>query len=159
MTLVWRIVKEKYAESAFSGEGARRAGGRFNSPGRPVVYTSESLALAQLEMLVNLPTDRLLGSYVAFRAALPESSVDAVGRESLPAGWRADPAPRAVKRVGGRWIRSETSLALRVPSAVVPSETNVLINPSHPRFEEVQIEGPMDPEIDDRLGPQPGSKP
>ena len=151
MTEVWRIVKEKYADEAFSGEGARRAGGRFNSPGRPAVYTSQSLALAQLEILVNLPTDRLLASYVAFRAGIPDQHVESLSPEKLPENWREAPAPRGVREIGDQWLRPKRSLALRVPSAVVPAEKNVLINPRHPAFEEVGIEGPFDPEIDDRL--------
>lgn len=151
MTHVWRIVKEKYADSAFDGEGARRAGGRFNSPGSPVIYTSESLALAQLEILVNLPTDRLLADYVAFRADIPGGRVATMDREKLPENWRKAPAPRPVRRVGDRWLESGNSLGLRVPSAVVPAESNALINPRHPAFGEVEPHGPLDPEIDDRL--------
>ena len=151
MAQVWRLVKEKYADSAFSGEGARRGGGRFNSPGRPVVYTSESLALAELEILVHLPTSRLLDSYVAFRAHLPDGAVRALDRARLPSNWRESPVPRSVQAVGDAWLKSEPSLALRVPSAVVPAEDNVLINPEHSRFEEVTIDGPLDPDIDDRL--------
>ena len=151
MAQVWRLVKEKYADSAFSGEGARQGGGRFNSPGRPVVYTSESLALAELEILVHLPTSRLLDSYVAFRARLPDGAARVLDRASLPSNWRESPVPRSVQAVGDAWLKSESSLALRVPSAVVPAEDNVLINPEHPRFEEVTIDGPLDPDIDDRL--------
>ena len=151
MAQVWRLVKEKYADSAFSGEGARQGGGRFNSPGRPVVYTSESLALAELEILVHLPTSRLPDSYVAFRAHLPDGAVRALDRARLPSNWRESPVPRSVQAVGDAWLKSESSLALRVPSAVVPAEDNVLINPEHPRFEEVTIDGPLDPDIDDRL--------
>jgi len=151
MMRVWRIVKEKYADSAFEGEGARRAGGRFNSPGKPVVYASGSLALAQLEILVNLPTDRLLDDYVAFRADIPDGNVATLDREELPENWRQAPAPRSVRQLGDRWLESERSLALRVPSAVVPAESNVLINPRHPAFGEVETQGPLDPEIDERL--------
>jgi len=151
MAQVWRLVKEKYADSAFSGEGARRGGGRFNSLGRPVVYTSESLALAELEILVHLPTSRLLDSYVAFRARLPGGAACALDRARLPSNWRESPVPRSVQAVGDAWLKSESSLALRVPSAVVPAEDNVLVNPEHPRFEEVTIDGPLDPDIDDRL--------
>ena len=151
MAQVWRLVKEKYADSAFSGEGARQGGGRFNSPGRPVVYTSESLALAELEILVHLPTSRLLDSYVAFRARLPDGKARALDWVRLPSNWRESPVPRSVQAVGDAWLKSESSLALRVPSAVVPAEDNVLINPEHPRFEEVTIDGPLDPDIDDRL--------
>ena len=151
MTRVWRIVKEKCVGEAFSGEGARQAGGRFNSPGRPVVYTSESLALAQLEILVNLPTDRLLASYVAFRGDIPDRHVETLSREELPENWREAPAPRGVREIGDQWLRSERSLALRVPSAAVPAETNVLLNPLHSDLGEVSTQGPFDPEIDDRL--------
>ena len=145
MTEAWRIVKEKYARSAFDGEGARRAGGRFNSPGRPVVYTSESLALAELEILGNL------GSYVAFRVRIPDEHISELDRSTLPDHWRDDPAPQAVRRIGDRWHQSGRSLALRVSSAVVPSEDNVLINPEHPEIDSIEIDGPFDPEIDVRL--------
>lgn len=151
MAQVWRLVKETHADSAFSGEGARRGGGRFNSPGRPVVYTSESLALAELEILVHLPTSRLLASYVAFRALLPDEAIETLDRATLPSNWRESPVPRSVQAVGDAWLQSESSLALRVPSAVVPAEDNVLINPDHPGVEEMTIEGPFDPDIDDRL--------
>ena len=150
MTRVWRIVKEKCVGEAFSGEGARQAGGRFNSPGRPVVYTSESLALAQLEILVNLPTDRLLASYVAFQADIPDRHVETLSHEELPENWREAPAPRRVRTIGDRWLQSGRSPALRVPSAVVPSEHNVLIDPLHPDFEEASTQGPFDLE-EDRL--------
>ena len=151
MAQVWRLVKGRYADSAFSGEGARRGGGCFNSSGRPVVYTSESLALAELEILVHLPTSRLPDSYVAFQAHLPGGAACALGRARLPSNWRESPIPRSVQAVGDAWLKSESSLALRVPSAVVPAEDNALINPKHPRFEEVTIDGPFDPDIDDRL--------
>lgn len=151
MVQVWRLVKEKHADAAFSGEGARQAGGRFNSPGRPVVYTSASLALAELEILVHLPTSRLLDSYVAFRAHLPEASMETLDRETLPGNWRANPVPRSVQAVGDEWLQSSSSLALRVPSVVVPAEENVLVNPEHPEFKAVTVDGPFDPEVDDRL--------
>lgn len=151
MVQVWRLVKEKYADSAFSGEGARQAGGRFNSPGRSVVYTSESLALAELELLVHLPTSHLLASYVAFRAHLSDETVETLDRATLPSTWRESPVPRSVQAVGAEWLHSGASLALQVPSAVVPAEDNVLINPEHVRFEKVTIDGPFDPDVDERL--------
>lgn len=151
MTHVWRIVKEKYAESAFSGEGARQAGGRFNSPGLPVIYTSESLALAELEILVNLPTQRLLASYLAFRVHVPDENVAVLDREKLPQDWRDDPTPQTLRDLGDAWLRSKASLALRVPSAVVPSEDNILIDPRHSDVGKLQIDGPFDPDIDERL--------
>ena len=147
----WRLVKARYAESAFTGEGARRYGGRFNSVGTAVVYTAESLALAELEILVNLPSERLLETYVAFRLGIEAALVEALPPDRLPVDWRREPAPQSVKRIGDAWVRSGRSMVLRVPSAVVPSESNYLINPSHPDFERLEIAGPIDPLIDSRL--------
>ena len=147
----WRITKKKYAGVAFSGEGARRAGGRFNSPGRAVIYASSSLALAELEILVNLPSERLLGSYLAFRIELPAGQIEALPKEDLPPNWRSNPAPKSVKRLGDKWLEAESSLALQVPSAVVPTEHNYLICPNHPAFKKLTVSEPFDPHIDPRL--------
>jgi RES domain-containing protein len=152
MIEAWRLVKAKWAESAFSGEGARVAGGRWGSVGTPLVYTSESLALAELEVLVNLPTERLLGSYVAFRVRFDEGLVEELRAEALPEDWRRSPAPRSTQAVGDRWVREGRSLVLRVPSAVVPAESNYLLNPAHRDGGRLEVEGPLDPLLDPRLG-------
>lgn len=151
MPVVFRLVKKKWASSAFSGEGARLYGGRWTSPGVPVVYTAGSLALAQLEVLVHLPTDRLLKSYVAFQAVVPDACVDVYPLETLPASWRSNPAPEAAKQVGDAWVKAGRSPVLQVPSAVVPSEPCFLLNPQHEDFSQIRISGPFDPEIDERL--------
>lgn len=116
-----------------------------------MVYTAASLALAQLEVLVHLPTDRLLGSYVACRVAIPDEDVEAYPAEKLPSSWRADPAPHAARRIGDQWAREGRSLALGVPSAVVPRERCFLINPLHEGFGRLETHGPFDPEIDGRI--------
>ena len=151
MIEAWRLVKIRYAAAAFDGEGARLYGGRFNSVGTPVVYTSGTLALAELEILVNLPTPKLLETYVAFRLAFDESLVESLPLQALPGNWRTDPTPQAVKNVGDHWARAMRSLVLKVPSAVVPAESNFLINPNHPDFTRLIIAGPVDPLIDPRL--------
>lgn len=152
----WRLVKPRWAASAFDGEGARIAGGRWNTPGTAVVYTSGSLALAEIEVLVNLPTPRLIGAYVAFRVRFDAGMVETALPVSLPANWRQDPAPTSAKAFGDRWARERRSLALRVPSAVVPAESNYLLNPSHPDAASLVIEGPFDPLLDPRLWSESG---
>lgn len=152
MVTAWRLVKPKWAGSAFDGEGARIAGGRWNAPGTAMVYTSGSLALAEIEVLVNLPTPRLIGSYVAFRVRFGEDAVETVPPTSLPPDWRRDPAPNSAKAFGNRWVREGRSVVLRVPSAVVPAEPNYLVNPAHPDVGRLEIEGPFDPLLDPRLG-------
>ena len=118
--------------------------------GRPVVYTAGSLALAQLEILVHLPTERLLKSFVAFQAVVPDACIDVYPQEELPSSWRSNPSPEVVKQVGDAWAREEPSAVLQVPSAVVPSEPCFLLNPRR-GLGEIEIRGPFDPEIDERL--------
>lgn len=151
MTEAWRLVKARYADSAFSGEGARLYGGRFNSVGTVMVYTAGSLALAQLEILVNLPTEKLLQTYAAFRLRFDAALIETLSLDELPDSWRRNPVPQSVKNTGDRWVEAAHSVVLQVPSAVVPSESNYLINPNHPDFERVEITGPIDPLIDPRL--------
>lgn len=81
---LWRLTHERHADSAFSGEGARQHGGRFNRPGTTVVYTSESLALALSETLTGLDCYHQLRSYVFFRARLPEEMVFEISETDLP---------------------------------------------------------------------------
>jgi RES domain-containing protein len=148
---VWRITAPEYADTACSGEGAREWGGRFNSPGRRVVYASGSLALATLEVLAGA-NDRLrLRGYLAIGATFDEQYLDVVEASALPAGWDARPYTAVSQAVGDAWLDEEQSLALRVPSVVVPSEWNVLLNPAHPAFSEVSIGAPTVAPFDPRL--------
>ena len=151
MIEAWRLVKASYVASAFDGEGARRYGGRFNNVGTAVVYAAESLALAQLEILVNLPTEQLLATYAAFRLRFDEALIEVWPVDELPANWRDNPAPQSTKNIGDRWVQVAQSLVLAVPSAVVPAESNFLINPNHPDFSRLELTGPMDPQMDPRL--------
>ena len=89
----WRIVKRKYAKTAFSGEGARVFGGRWNSPGFPVVYTAGSHSLAALEMLVHLDSCELLNQYVVAEIEIDYSLITEFAHSRLPRNWRVDPAP------------------------------------------------------------------
>lgn len=151
---IWRLTRRQYADSAFSGEGARQYGGRFNSPGTPVVYASESLALALLETLTGLEHYHQLNSYVFFRATLSERLVSEVSEEDLPTEWDQHPPPSQSQQIGDQWADQEASVALRVPSVVVPYSFNYLLNPSHPSFEEVKIGAGESLPVDRRLIPE-----
>jgi RES domain-containing protein len=139
MTTAWRIVKRKHTRTAFSGEGARRYGGRWNSPGVQIVYTAESQSLAALEMVVHLDSSELLRHYVVFEVGIDESLVVKVGLAQLPRNWRADPPPKKVREVGDAWARAATSVVLQVPSATLPAEHNFLLNPHHADFPKLVI--------------------
>ncbi len=151
---VWRLTHQRYSDSAFSGEGARQYGGRFNSPGTAVVYTSESLALALLKTLTGLERYAQLHHYVFFQARLPEKRVSEVSEADLPEGWNHHPPPSLVQQVGDRWAAREESVALRVPSVVVPYSYNYLLNPTHGAFREIEIGTGESLPIDRRLIPE-----
>lgn len=150
---VWRLTHERYADAAFSGEGARQYGGRFNSPGTPVVYTGESLALALVEAMTGLERYDQLRGYVFFRARLSAEQVPEVEEEDLPDGWDRHPPPSQSQRIGDRWTSRGESVALKVPSVVVPYGYNYLLNPAHPSFNEVEVSPGEAFPVDDRLIP------
>ena len=150
MPAAWRIVKQKHVSQAFDGEGARLHGGRWNSPGTRMVYSSQSLALAALEMLVHLDHARLLSSYVAFRLDFDDTLVERIDRARLPASWRGYPAPPELQEIGDGWIASQRSAVLEVPSAIV-EESNYLLDPTHRDFARIAIAPPAPFRFDPRL--------
>ena len=147
----WRIVKSKLAATAFSGDGARKFGGRWNSPGAPVVYLAGSTSLAILEMLVHLNAPELLHRYVLFEITFNPSLLVAVHPSSLPKNWRKSPAPPALQKIGDTWANSNTSALLQVPSAIVPTEFNYLLNPHHPDLKKITVHPKFPLRFDPRL--------
>ena len=148
---VWRITAPEYAGTAYSGEGARLWGGRFNRPGHRVVYASGSLALAALEVLAGAGDRSRLRGYLAVEATFDEGHVEVLEAAALPQGWDARPYAAASQAVGDRWLEEGRSVVLRVPSVVVPREWNYLLNPAHPLFEEVEVGPPSVAPFDPRL--------
>ena len=114
MPVAWRLVKERHATTAFSGEGAARVGGRWNSRGRRLVYTSATQSLAVLESLVHLDP-AMVFRYVMIRAEFPESLVESLALSALPHGWRDEPPPSATIRPSERCSRSTRSNSLPSP--------------------------------------------
>jgi len=147
----WRITKRKHTKTAFNGTGARNCGGRWNNPGTAVVYTAETQSLAVLEMLVHLDGPELLQRYVLIGVQIDESLVHDLHRPTLPRNWQADPPPAGLRKFGDEWVIAGSSVALRVPSALVPAENNLLLNPTHPDFQKLVIEQPTTFSFDPRL--------
>lgn len=147
----WRVVKEKHAKTAFSGDGARVYGGRWNSAGLSLVYCSEHLSLAVLETLVHIAPVMLRGKFRAYRVRFDDSLVATISEKKLPKNWDAQPPAAASKNVGDEWIRSGRSAVLSVPSVLVPLERTLLLNPKHPDFARLQIKDmgaiPLDPRL------------
>jgi RES domain-containing protein len=148
---VWRIVDRRYAASAFDGAGAEITGGRFNSRGTKVVYTSDSLSLALLETLVRVNKRERLRNQVCIRAEFDSRHVTIIDTADLPEDWDSIPPVLATRHVGDAWIESGVSLVLQVPSVVIPQQSNYLINPSHRSMSKLKIFDPIRVPIDDRL--------
>ena len=147
---VYRIVKEKHRHQAFDGEGAKLFGGRWNSRGRACVYVAGSQSLAVLEILVHLSAGQPLGQYRMFRLELPVAETLKATR--LPDDWRAEPAPASTAAFGDQWLRQGASLALALPSTIIPDEFNYLINPDHTAFDDLVASAELlDFDLDPRL--------
>lgn len=150
MLAAWRIVKNRHADTAFTGEGAARFGGRWNSRGVAVVYTSATRSLAALETLVHL-NPPVLFSYKIIGIRFREELLEHLSSAQLPADWRAEPPVQSTMRLVDRWAREERSAVLAVPSAVIPAELNYLLNPGHRDFKKIQLGEPEDFAFDARL--------
>lgn len=146
----WRIVKEKRLAAAFSGEGAAKTGGRWNSRGVAVVYASATRSLAALETLVHL-NPPVMFNYRIIRLEFDESLVERLKLAALPNDWRAEPPPLSTRRLGDAWARALRSAILAVPSVIIPGETNYLLNPAHPDFRKIAIGQPAGFAFDPRL--------
>lgn len=148
----FRLVKARHADSPLDGEGAMRAGGRWNSRGVRMVYGSGSLALATLELLVHLDPAAIPEDLVAIALEVPDSLAIQHWRPGdLPPDWRKAEALPELQARGDGWIRAGTSGVLVVPSVVVPTESNILLNPSHPDIARIRVTGRTPFSLDPRL--------
>lgn len=135
---VFRIVIHKRVADAFTGEGARLYGGRWNQKGVRVVYTASSRALAMLEMLVQDQPLRARYSIVA--AKIPSTvRIERVSLSRLPDNWLAAEPIEELRAMGADWVTRAKAAVLCVPSAVLPREFNYLLNPTHPEFGRIKL--------------------
>lgn len=150
MRRAWRIVKEKHAATAFDGEGAWRYGGRWNSRGTRLVYTSATLSLAALESLVHL-NPPVAFKYVAIPIDFDDAFVEVVAAAGLPSDWTEEPPPPSTAKIGDLWVKESRSAVLELPSVIIPGEPNYLINPAHSDFKKIAIGKPEPLSFDRRL--------
>ena len=148
---LWRIIDRGLVREAFSGQGACDYGGRWNSPGTRMIYCSEHPALAALEKLVHIQDmEQLRQSYALISVDCPQSLAETLS-ERLPKNWAGDSVRARLRHIGDQWIASRRSLALIVPSVVLPWSSNILVNPLHPAFIQLQIGHPESFDFDSRL--------
>ncbi len=149
---VWRLIAKPHAATAFSGIGNKKAGSRWVPEGELAVYTSEHPSTTVLENLVHMDPSHFLNNYVLIAADIPdELSMDIVSVESLEPDWQTRYEDEALQQVGKDWIDRGESAVLIVPSAVMPQERNLILNPSHPDFTKIVIHEPGDFRFDGRL--------
>lgn len=147
----FRIVKKRHALTAFSGEGARAYGGRWNHPGIPMVYAAQTRALAALESLAHYGGAERRMAFVTFEIEIPGKLAIHVEVAALPRNWRSDEPSASTQGLGSEWQLSGRSAALVVPSVLVPQEFCVLVNPEHPDIDKIMVTYPEPFEFDSRL--------
>ena len=147
--LVYRVAKCTYIKD-LSGKGAFMFGGRWNSKGVYMLYTSTTPSLALLENRVHMPAipkeDYCLGTL-----SIPDDKLSIMDNKDLPEGWFKYPAPGYLKSIGDNFIKNRNFLGLIIPSSVLPEEKNVLINPHHPDMKKVKLTTSRPIPIDSRL--------
>ena len=136
--IVYRIGKTRYAED-LRGEGARLNGGRWNHVMTACLYTAESRSLAVLEYTVNVSIDEIPRALSLTTLEIPDSSIEIYSEVQLPGDWKAVPAPTSTRDFGTKWLKAARSLVMKVPSAVIQEEWNMMINPLHPGSKDCKI--------------------
>lgn len=146
--LVYRIVHKKYADTLF----ASGLEGRWNSEGKKVLYTAESISLAYLETLAHRKGLGFNKDFKIMIIKLPSNyDFQIVESFGLPKKWRDFRNYEACQKIGNAWFDQCEKLVLKVPSAVVPENFNVVINTFHPDFKKVKLIDVLDFEPDERL--------
>lgn len=142
---LWRIATDSrdYEAHDLGGKGAEKSGGRWNRPGRPVVYSATTIALACLETVVHLNAVGLPLNRFLVRIDVPDdlwAARQIMTANALPVGWSAVPEGKVSLDVGDQWLQGGAGVLLVVPSVIVPEEFNVLINPQHADAAQIQAE-------------------
>lgn len=149
--IVYRLSRSRFAKD-LSGKGAELAGGRWNSKGTAMLYTSDSIALCTVEVAVHMPLGIVPLDYQLIQLELPDDIPIAELPESeLPKDWQTFPHSNATQQIGDAFIQEQETMVLKVPSAAVQGTYNYLINPRHPQFSQLTIVAVTPFEFDKRL--------
>ncbi len=149
--IVFRLCKANFAND-LSGKGAEKSGGRWNSKGVALLYTSDSRALCTTEIAVHTPLGILPTNYVVMAIEIPNgSSIKELETDNLPYDWRSFPHAYSTQKIGDNFVKMANFLVLKVPSAIVQGEFNYLINPSHKDFKKIKIISVDSFNFDERL--------
>jgi RES domain-containing protein len=137
---LWRLCRRPFTKEPLSGKGGLFSSGRWHTAPRLVVYASQSLALATLEVLVHLDNDLVPADLMALEIDVPSDvEVAEIRPAELPRSWRRYPASRSLQKIGNLWLDRREAALLCVPSAIIPSEFNFLINPLHEAAQQIRV--------------------
>jgi RES domain-containing protein len=148
--IVYRLSAEKYKKD-LSGTGAEKAGGRWNSKGMAMLYTSESRALCTTEIAVHTALGNMPDGYHLITIELPDTAIFEIDAANLPADWKSIPHANSTQLIGDDFLRNAQFLIMKAPSVVVPGDFNYLVNPAHPLFKKVKLLKTEPFEFDKRL--------
>ena len=147
---VWRLAARD--RNDLDGEGARLYGGRWNTSGTAVIYTAGTLSLAVLEYLVHVNPDKIPDDLVSIAGEIPNTlAVDHITVETLPLSWNDFTLHPATQTIGTQWVTAGRSAVLRVPSVIIPQESNYVLNPRHTEFSAITWSIPEPFSLDRRL--------
>lgn len=136
---VYRMAGTQFINDLY-GNGSKKYGGRWNHKGTSMIYTSENRALATVEYLVHVPLSMIPTNLSLATILIPnEITPEKISILDLPGNWQEYPAPSKLCDIGTNWAAKKEDLLLRVPSAVIEHEFNILINPLHPDMKHVTI--------------------
>lgn len=148
--IVYRLSKSTF-KTDLSGKGAEIAGGRWNSVGVSMIYTSSSRALCVAEVAVHLPLQILPKGYYMIELIIPDNNIEIINPSSLAKNWKKNPPIQLTKQIGDDFIKAQHHLILKVPSAVVEGEYNFLINPIHSQIKQCKSSLTKPFQFDERL--------
>ena|ERR1700733_223690 len=136
--ILYRIADCNYIND-LTGTGTRLFGGRWSSKGKPGIYLASSRALAVLEVLVRLQPLFIPDNFCLAEIEVPNDSIELVGVSHLPSNWKDVSPPGQIKKIGDDFLRHKKYLMLQLPSAIVPSEFNFLVNPMHEDMQKIKV--------------------
>ncbi len=135
--IVFRITGKKHAND-ISGSGAAIYGGRWNKKGTPVLYTGENKEIALIETIVHIPP-MLIPDLVILTIEIPDDSIKEIELAHLPKNWVNYPAPTILSEIAENWVQKEETIALKVPSCIIHSSHNFILNCNHPDYKRIKI--------------------
>ena len=147
--IIYRLTEGKYAKS-MDGNGAKLYGGRWNSAGIPMLYTTGFISLAVLEVIIRISLEEIPSGFMLLKIEVPDSmEIKTIENKNLKKQWKED--IEYSRFMGDSFLKENKSAVLKVPSAVIDEEDNYLINTLHPDFKHIKLKDAEPFDFDKRL--------